>query len=718
MIKFDNNVFYLHTEKSTYAMGIFEEKLLLHLYWGKRMGETLSSDMFFDIGARIQYGVDFGRYSTCLLPLEFSSYGNSDWRVPTFNCKHSDGTIISKFLYKGYFIQKGKPSIKGLPSTYSQDDDAETLVINLCDELKNIDVFLYYSVFEELNAITRSVKIVNNGEKISINSALSMSVDFIYANNMDILHLDGAWGRERNITRNPITYGNQNIESRCGASSSMHNPFIAFCDRKADEESGNVYGFSLVYSGNYTAGVEMNTYNSARVYMGINPFGFEWILENGESFNTPEAVLVYSGEGFGGMSRIYHKLYRTRLCRGKYRDCERFIVINSWESAGFDVNEKIITDLAENAKGTGIDTVVLDDGWFGKRVDDSAGLGDWVVNKERFPSGLDNLAKKINVMGMHFGLWFEPEMVNPGSELYKIHPEWILHVNGRTPSLSRNQYVLDISRKDVCEYIVESVCKVLESANIEYVKWDFNRYLTEAGSDLLSSEHQCEIMHRYVLGLYWIMERITEKFPNVLFESCASGGGRFDAGMLYYMPQIWTSDNSDAVDRLFIQYGTSIIYPYSSMAAHVSASPNLQIGRTTSIEKRCNVALSGQLGFELDLSRCDKKEIEISKKKITDYKKYGPVFHNGDCYRLASPFENDYSAIEFISEDKKTVILCFDTVKATVNNANIYIKLKNLGNESYFDGTKVYSGEYLENIGIRFSNDIEYSSKMIVFEKV
>lgn len=719
MINYEDGIFYLHTEKTTYAMGIFMDELLLHLYWGKRIDNVLSTDIYSEFKMRSLSAKNYGEYSSEVLPLEFSTYGSADTRIPTFNCIFSDGSRVSKFIYKDYILVSGKPKIPNLPSTYCEsNEEAETLIIHLCDELKNVDIYLTYSVFEKLNAITRSVKIVNNGDKIKVTSALSASVDFPSVENMDIVHLGGAWARECHVNRNSLMLGNQNIESRYGVSSAMHNPFIALCDRNANEDYGNVYAFSLVYSGNFTAGVELDPYNTARFYMGINPFDFEWLLSCGEEFYTPETVMVYSSNGFGEMSRVYHKLYRTRLCRGKYREADRFVLINNWEATYFDVNEERIINIATKAKEIGIDTVVLDDGWFGARVNGKAGLGDWVVNRERFPSGLKCLAKKINDMGMRFGLWFEPEMVNPDSELFRKHPDWVLHTKGRKSTLTRFQLTLDLSRQDVRDYIVDAVSNVLQNANIEYVKWDMNRYMSEAGSALLSDKNQGEVMHRYILGLYNVLEQLTQKFPYVLFEGCASGGGRFDPGMLYFMPQVWTSDDSDAVERLFIQHGTSMVYPYSAMGAHVSASPNHQVGRVTPFEMRCNVALPGQFGFELDLEKCTEKEIEIAKQAINRYHELQTVFHNGDCYRLLSPFENDAAAIEFISEDKNTVIVCIYSIKATPNNVYSFIKLKGLEKAEYFDGDKVYNGEFLENIGLYFMNNYEHKSRIIVLNKV
>ena len=724
MIKFDkeNQIFYLNTKSTTYAFGIFGDAVLLHLYWGKLLHHDLHMDLLTsDFRRRPLTAKDFGVLSSEILPLEFSASGSTDLRIPTFRCVHNDGSSVSEFKYIDHEIVCGKPMLEGLPSTYFETGDkTDTLVVHLFDELKKVHIYLSYSVFEDLDAISRSVKIVNDGDKFDLTNAMSMTLDLYGIPQSDIVHLDGAWARERNVTRRRIVHGNQNIESRCGASSVYHNPFLAVCDKDAGEESGNVYGFSLVYSGNFTAGVEMNAYNTARVYIGINPFDFKYVLETGESFQTPEAVLVYSSNGIGGMSRIFHKLYRTRLCRGKYRDADRFVLINNWEATYFDFDEDKLLSIAEKASEIGIDTMVLDDGWFSNRNSDNAGLGDWYENPQKLPNGLKNLADRINALGMRFGLWFEPEMVNPNSELYRIHPEWVLHTEGRKSHLTRNQLTLDLSRRDVCDYIIETISNVLKKANIEYVKWDMNRYMSDVGSAILPCERQGEVMHRYMLGLYYVLETITSRFPNILFESCASGGGRFDPGMLYYMPQVWTSDDSDAIERLEIQYGTSIVYPYSTMGAHVSACPNHQINRTTPFKMRCDVAMPGQLGFELDLNKCTDEELEQAKTTINEYKRLQRIFHTGDCYRLNSPFEDDLSALEFISEDKNTVICCVYSKNAKPNAVDEFIKLRGMEATDVYlceNTQNLYGADLLMNRGIHFVNDSEHSSQILVFNK-
>lgn len=717
MITFDekNKVFYLSTEKTSYIIGLLNGELPIHIHWGKRI-DRIPDDWGKTYTRRALSAYDRGEFSSNTLPQEYPTFGNADNRIPAMQISSGVNGQQVKLKFSKYEIESGKPALEGLPATYTEaDSEADTLKITMTDAVQQLEVTLYYTVFNNIDAITRSTVIKNLGEKTVLCGAMSAAVDFYGMADSDILTLDGTWTRERQITRKRITSGNQCIESRCGASSAYHSPFMAVCSKDAAETQGDVYGFSLVYSGDFVAGVELDAYNTARAYIGINPFQFSYTLESNDTFCTPEAVLVYSANGIGEMSRIYHKLYRTRLCRGKYRDSERFVLINNWEATYFDFNEEKLVKIAEKAAQIGIDTMVLDDGWFGKRTADNAGLGDWVENPDRLPNGLRGLADKINALGMRFGLWFEPEMVNPDSDLYRAHPDWILHAKGRQSSLVRNQLTLDLSRKDVCDYITEAVSDVLSKANIEYVKWDMNRYMSEVGSSELPADRQGEVKHRYMLGLYSVLETLTQRFPNVLFESCASGGGRFDPGMLYYMPQTWTSDDSDAAERLRIQYGTSIVYPYSSMGAHVSAVPNHQIGRITSFEMRCDVALPGQFGFELDLNKCTDHELEIAKKKVREYRELQEVFHKGDCYRLKSPFETDLSAVEFVSEDKKTAVVCISSYKATAYSPDEFIKPQGLcENATYRIGENSYDGKYLMNYGIVFRNDRENKSEIIV----
>ncbi len=717
MIKFtkENNVFKLDTKNTTYAFGLLGGDIPIHLYWGKKLVNPIAENWKSDFVWRSHSAFDYGDYSTNMLPLEYSVYSGVDSRIPAFSALHSDGSRVTKVYYKGYEIISGKPELCGLPSAYAeQGDKVETLIIHLFDELKKLDIYLNYSVFEDYDIITRSVKIVNGGEKIKLHNVLSASVDFFGADKSDIIHLDGAWARERFVTRQHIVSGNHNIESRIGISSSYHNPFIAICDENTTENIGNAYGFGLVYSGNFTAGAELNPYSTLRAYIGINPSEFEWVLETNESFQTPEAILTYSQNGLSGMSRNLHKIIRKRIARGKFRDIERYALINNWEATYFNFNEGKIVNIAQKAKTIGVDTMVLDDGWFGRRTDEDRGLGDWTEMPERLPNGLKGLADKVNALGMRFGLWFEPEMVNADSELFEKHPDWIIHSNGRTPSKIRYQYNLDLSRKDVCDYIIDAVGAVLEKANIEYVKWDMNRQMSEVGSALLSAEKQGEVMHRYVLGLYYVLETLTSKFPNVLFEACASGGARFDCGILHYMPQVWTSDDTDAAERVKIQYGTSLAYPYSAMGAHVSACPNHQDGRTTPFSMRCDVAIAGQFGFELDLNKCTEDELKTAKEAVEKYRRLGSIFHNGDLYRLRSPFEGNMSVNEFVSEDGKKVLVCIYPISLLPAGNDEYIKLAGLDENAVYElGGVCYGGDYLMNKGIHIINSREYETKIL-----
>ncbi|MEQ8196519.1 MAG: alpha-galactosidase, partial [Clostridiaceae bacterium] len=518
----------------------------------------------------------------------------------------------------------------------------------------------------------------------------------------DFLHLHGAWAKERNVERRPLLNGTQSIESRRGASGHQHNPFIALLSKDATEDHGDAYGFSLVYSGNFLAQAEVDQYETTRVSIGINPFDFTWLLEQGESFQTPEAVLVYSSNGLGGMSRTYHKLYRTRLCRGKFRDKTRPVLVNNWEATYFDFNAEKIESIAKAGNELGIELFVLDDGWFGKRDNDDCSLGDWVVNSRKLPGGLADLANRVNDLGMQFGLWFEPEMVSPDSDLYRNRPDWCLHVPNRTRSEARRQLILDLSRKDVCDYIIKSLSDILSTVNISYVKWDMNRNMTEIGSELLPAEKQRETAHRYMLGLYRVMEEITSAFPNVLFESCSGGGGRFDPGMLYYMPQTWTSDDTDAVERLKIQYGTSIVYPISSMGAHVSAVPNHQVQRNTSLKMRGDVAMSGNFGYELDLTKFTDEEKNEVKEQIKQYKELRELIQFGDMYRLLSPFEGNETAWMVVSEDKTEAFVAYFKMLAEPNGPIRKVSLKGLdpdkeytvsGKEGIFGGDELmYAG--------------------------
>jgi alpha-galactosidase len=676
--------FNLQAGSTSYVLQIVKDKYLCHVYYGRRL-KNIGPHMVPKFSGRAFSPTPIkedGGFSLDTAPQEYPGYGHSDFRSPAFSVQLKNGSTVSDLQYETYRIITGKPALEGLPSTYVLEaSEAETLEIELIDQLTGLKVILSYTVFENFDAITRSARFVNEGTSdLRINSALSFSIDFHHSN-FDLLQLSGSWARERHIKRRPLFSGIQSVESRRGASSHQQNPFIALLSKNASEEEGEVYGFNLVYSGNFLAQVEVDQFKTARVTMGINPFDFSWLLTPGDSFQTPEAVMVYSSEGIGGMSRTYHKLYRTRLCRGRYKEKERPVLVNNWEGTYFDFTAEKIEEIARAGSDLGIELFVLDDGWFGKRDNDTSSLGDWFVYEKKLPKGLKDLGDRINKLGMKFGLWFEPEMVSPDSELYRAHPDWCLHVPGRNRTEGRNQLILDLSRKEVCDYIINTVSSVLRSAPISYVKWDMNRHMTEIGSETLPPQRQRETAHRYMLGLYRVLEEITTAFPEVLFESCSGGGGRFDPGILYYMPQTWTSDNTDAVERLYIQYGTSIVYPASTMGAHVSAVPNHQVGRMTDLKMRGDVAMSGNFGYELDLTKFTEEEKDEVRKQVSQYKELRSLIQFGDMYRLLNPFEGNEAAWMFVSEDKREAFVAYFRIRAVPNGPLSKLRLKGLSSD-------------------------------------
>ncbi|MFP4661186.1 MAG: alpha-galactosidase [Halanaerobiales bacterium] len=691
----DNKIFHLQSSEMSYILEIMDNGQLGHVYWGKRLNDFRKKKRADD---------DHSGILTAQAQ-EYPAYGTLDYRYPAYQVQQANGSTITELKYHSHQIYKGKKKLDGLPATYVEDEgEADTLEIALMDSIANLQLTLTYTIFNDYPAITRSVKFENKGKKdLNILRALSTNVDFS-GSNYKLLQLSGAWARERDVITRPIEQGAISIDSKRGNSSHEQNPFIALMDDKADEYNGNVYGFSLVYSGNFLAQAEVNRYQQTRVNIGLNPFDFNWKLEPSESFQTPEAVMVYSDSGLNKMSQVYHKLYRIRLARGKYRDQARPILINNWEATYFDFTTDKLLKLAEEASGLGIELFVLDDGWFGHRDDDSSSLGDWVVNKEKLPGGLEYLAEEINKLGMKFGLWFEPEMISPDSELYQKHPDWCIHVPERKRSELRNQLMLDLSRSEVCDYVIESVSTILERVPISYVKWDMNRQMSEIGSAELPADRQRETAHRYMLGLYRILEEITSRFSDVLFESCAGGGGRFDPGMLYYMPQTWTSDDTDAVERLKIQYGTSVVYPLSSMGAHVSAIPNHQVGRITPLKTRGDVAMFGNFGYELDITELSDEEKEQIKEQVNYYKEVRSLVQQGDYYRLLSPFEGDRAAWMVVSEDKEEALVGYYKILAEPNPGKIIFKLKGLDPDKRYriaETNDIYGGDELMYAGLQ-----------------
>ena len=720
-----SKTFNLSTSKTSYVLKVLGSNHVAHVYWGKKI-KAKNLDYVLrskNWGSFLTNTDNIDDFMLEMTPQEYPGYGSTDLRTPAVELQFSDGTSATDFRYESHNIYAGKNKLNNLPATYVEDEnEAMTLELTLVDSLKNVKLILSYSVFEEFDAITRSVKIINeSNEDVNINRVLSANVDF-RDSDYELLQLSGAWARERHIIRKEIRSGSQSIESRRGSSSHAQNPFMALVRKDTTEQHGEVYGFSLVYSGNFLANVEVDMYENARVQIGINPFDFTWLLKSKEEFTAPEAVLVYSNEGLTGMSHIYNCLYGKRLCKGKYRDEVRPILINNWEATYFDFNETKIKEIAREATNLGMELFVLDDGWFGKRDDDNSSLGDWFVNEEKLKGGLNKLATEINEMGLQFGLWFEPEMVSPISELYKEHPDWCIHIPGRNRSEARRQLILDYSREDVCNYIIEKISEVLSSAPISYVKWDMNRNMSEIGSAKLPANRQREVAHRYILGLYKVLEEITTRFPDVLFESCSGGGGRFDPGMLYYMPQTWTSDNTDAIERLKIQFGTSMVYPNASIGCHVSAVPNHQVDRITPIETRGVVAMSGNFGYELDITKLPESEKEIIKEQVKLYKEIRETIQFGKCYRLSSPFENNDIAWMFISKDCEEIIVSFVRTLAKPNSKFISLKLVGLDESSKYEilgENIIVGGDELMNIGLNVPElKGDYQAKMWRLKKV
>ena len=720
-----SKTFNLSTSKTSYVLKVLGSNHVAHVYWGKKI-KAKNLDYVLrskNWGSFLTNTDNIDDFMLEMTPQEYPGYGSTDLRTPAVELQFSDGTSATDFRYESHNIYAGKNKLNNLPATYVEDEnEAMTLELTLVDSLKNVKLILSYSVFEEFDAITRSVKIINeSNEDVNINRVLSANVDF-RDSDYELLQLSGAWARERHIIRKEIRSGSQSIGSRRGSSSHAQNPFMALVRKDTTEQHGEVYGFSLIYSGNFLANVEVDMYENARAQIGINPFDFTWLLKSKEEFTAPEAVLVYSNEGLTGMSHIYNCLYGKRLCKGKYRDEVRPILINNWEATYFDFNETKIKEIAREATNLGMELFVLDDGWFGKRDDDNSSLGDWFVNEEKLKGGLNKLATEINEMGFQLGLWSEPEMVSPISELYKEHPDWCIHIPGRNRSEARRQLILDYSREDVCNYIIEKISEVLSSAPISYVKWDMNRNMSEIGSAKLPANRQREVAHRYILGLYKVLEEITTRFPDVLFESCSGGGGRFDPGMLYYMPQTWTSDNTDAIERLKIQFGTSMVYPNASIGCHVSAVPNHQVDRITPIETRGVVAMSGNFGYELDITKLPESEKEIIKEQVKLYKEIRETIQFGKCYRLSSPFENNDVAWMFISKDCEVIIVSFVRTLAKPNSKFISLKLVGLDESSKYEilgENIIVGGDELMNIGLNVPElKGDYQAKMWRLKKV
>lgn len=691
--------FHLYNKEVSYIMKIMENGQIENLYYGKRIKDREDFSYLHEEISRSLTSVNVpepGVLSMEYTKQEYPSYGTGDYRSPALTVLQEDGSRISAFAYVGHNIFNGKKELKPLPATYTEsDEEAQTLEIILYDDLIDTELVLSYTIYEAYPVITRNARFTQKGtEKIVLERALSMSMEF---GDMDfeMVHLAGAWARERYVKTRKLEMGIQSIQNLHGTGSSAeHNPFLALKRPHTTESQGEVYGFSLVYSGNFLAQTEVTTFDLTRVTMGIHPEGFSWELNQGETFQTPEVVMVYSDQGLNKMSQVYHRLYRTRLMRGYWRDKARPILLNNWEATYFDFNEEKILNIAKKAKEVGVELFVLDDGWFGARNDDYRGLGDWYVNLEKLPDGISGLSRKIEALGLKFGLWVELEMVNKDSDLYRAHPDWIIGAPGRFESHGRHQHVLDFSRKEVVDYIYEMISKVLRESSISYIKWDMNRYMSEPYSRGASAAHQGMVMHKYILGVYDLYTRLTTEFPEILFESCASGGARFDPAMLYFAPQTWTSDDTDASERVKIQYGTSMVYPVVSMGSHVSAVPNHQLLRTTPLETRGNVAYFGTFGYELDLNLLSDEEIEMVKKQITFMKQYRDLIQvEGDFYRMLSPFAGNDAAWMVVSRDQTEAIAGFYQRLNKINASWLRLRLQGLSEDSLYEVSRNVLGE-------------------------
>lgn len=707
MIYLNNNTIHLQGKSTSYIMTVGEHNDLLHYYYGKKLADREYKAIAMkdeNQCAFLPEGYTLENYRQ-----EYPSYGYSDLKSPAYDVFNSDGNNISMLKVTDIKIKDGVYNPCGLPHILQKDNTAQTAYITLCDEVINLEVTLIYTVFDEYDVIIRSAEFKNLSDKpIRIDRAYSSCLE-LYTEKRDVIYFPGSWARERYMERAEIRRGEKiDISNARGGSGHNMNPFAIVCNENANENYGEAIGFSLIYSGNHSTYIESDADLNLRIMQGINPQDFSYTLNPNENLETPQSVICYSFNGIGGVSRELNHLYRNNLCRSEWANKDRPILINNWEATYFDFTEDKLVSLAKTAKETGIELFVLDDGWFGSRNDDFQGLGDWFVNKSKLPSGIDGLSQKINDIGLKFGIWIEPEMVNPNSDLFRAHPDWVIHVPNRQPTLSRNQLILDLTRKEVRDYIVDSISSIL-SQGVSYVKWDMNRPMTDMPRPGYNYE--------YTLGYYDILDRLTKAFPHILFEGCASGGGRFDAGALHYVPQIWTSDNSDAVARLKIQYSTSIGYPLSSISAHVTASPNHQNGRITPLKTRADVAYAGMFGYELDITQMSNEDIEEIKKQISFYKSIRTLIRTADFYRLQSPYETNYCTWQAVSPDKNEAFVMSCKIETVRDKENNYIKLYGLDSSATYTDTltgKTYYGDELLNRGIMFEYELKDFSTVIM----
>ena len=707
-----SRTFKLDTCNTSYIIGIVDdENFLGHVYYGTKISDTDAAYLMRTKESPFVPSENNRDRCSFLdaFPMEYPGNCIGDYREGAIEVLDQNGHTAVQPLYVEHKIYAGKLEIPGLPATFGTENECQTLEILTEDKVLGLQVTLYYSVFADVDVITRSVRVKNcKADPLYLTKVMSASVD-MDSEDYQMLTLHGSWARERQIDYRTIGYGKQSVGSVRGESSHQEHPFVALVSEDATEESGRVYGFHFVYSGNFIGQVEKGQFDTVRVMMGIHPQEFRWELKSDETFYAPEVVLTYSDRGLGMMSRNLHDLYRNHLIRSPYKDKKRPILINNWEATYFDFNTEKLLAIAKEAKKCGIEMLVMDDGWFGYRNDDNTSLGDWKVNETKITGGLKALVEEVNKIGLKFGIWFEPEMISPDSDLYRAHPDWAIAIPNRTPSRARNQFVLDLSRPEVFEYAYEAVASILRSANIEYVKWDMNRQLSDLGSAYLDTRNQGELSHRYVLGVYELQERLMKEFPNLLLENCSGGGARFDPGMLYYSPQIWCSDDTDAIERLKIQEGTALIYPLSAMGAHVSDCPNHTVGRVTPFATRGNVALAGTFGYELDITKIPEEDRAMIPEQVEMYHKYNDLVRCGDYYRVASYSQNhEYDCYEVVSKDKKEALITFVQVLNRPNYHSRRIRVQGLdpakryrveGSEEVFYGdTLMYAGLNIPNM--------------------
>lgn len=722
-----SNIFHIYTRNTSYQILLYQNAYPLHMYWGQRVYAD-APRLQLEAGYRrasilLTKAPDDPMFSREYLPFEYPCYGTSDFRSPGYEIVDFQGNRITDARYVSHKILTGKPAIAGLPSSHcTKPDEAQTLIITLQDPVLNLQIDLYYTAFEKRNVITRHTEFKNLGtEAIHLTRALSFSMDMKHGPGQ-MLQLCGTALRETNMERRDIGTGMTGFESRRGISSHQHNPFVALVNPDTTETAGEVFAASLVYSGNFTMQTERDMYGSIRFQAGINPIGFDWYLKAQVSFATPEVLLVHSSNGLEQMSLTYHHFMRDCIARGEFAHRPRPVLLNTWEASYFSFTHDSIMELAKVAAKTGIELLVLDDGWFGHRDNDRSSLGDWYPDPKKLPHGITGLCRDINALGLQMGLWFEPEMISPDSDLYRAHPDWCLHTLDRKRTQWRNQLVLDLSRADVCDYVVESVSKVLSSCHIQYVKWDCNRRLTEAGSTILPAEHSGEIFHRYILGLYSILDRIMNRFPHILFENCASGGARFDPAMMCYFSQNWASDNTDAVSRLKIQYGASMVYPPVWITSHISASPNHQMDRVTPMSFREHVCQPFNLGYELNLLQMPEDELREVSSQIERYRKIRSYVQFGDFYRLLSPYDGNHAAWMVSAEEGKHLLVWYYKPYAQAEEAYLGFKLRHLQEQALYRlvGTdEVYSGSILMHMGLTLNwKNGDHFSQFWHFERI